>query len=279
MEFISRKVRVAETFIHYVSCGSGRPVVLVHGLTNNWEGHIPLSRVLSGQYRIIIPDMPGYGDSGRLARYDIPVMARLLAIFIQNIGIKPVSVIGLSMGGFITAEFVRTYPGLARTAVIMGPVLKDNRFRIQGLKIFFEIIKHIPRARSVVKRLVDTRVHAYMSAKYLNMYRFDRRLIDMYGLRGKHKMTEEAYADMGISVADYDLNRTLAVIRKPTLLLYGREDWISDFAYAKKTVMRHNPYLDMAVVPKAGHVVSLEKPSESARLIRKFFRKRLRVIH
>ncbi|MBI4058328.1 alpha/beta hydrolase [Candidatus Gottesmanbacteria bacterium] len=270
MNFTSKIVNIDHLHFHLVTGGTGKPVVLIHGLTNNWEGHIPLATALGKTFKVYIPDMPGYGDSGRLKRYNIEQMSKSLYALVQKLGIKPLAVMGLSMGGFIAADFAKSYTQATESAIIMGPVLRDKHRGVNAAKYFFKSTKIVPGGRTILKKIVETKSIAYLFAKYVNMYRFNKELIDKYGMNGKKKMTKDAYVEMGIAAAEYDFDATLRTIRTPTLLVYGREDKMSSFTYAQKFVLPGNPHLDLAVILEAGHIVSLEKPRETARAITSF---------
>jgi abhydrolase domain-containing protein 6 len=270
MDFMLRHIRVDGMRMHVASRGRGPVLVLLHGLANNWEGHIPLAMQLSNNYQVLIPDLPGYGYSGSLPRYSLQIMADALARLIVRFGMRPRAVIGLSMGGLITAEISRSYPDLARSAVIMGPVLGNRHIGVDLSKYVFMLARGIPGGRRALKKLVDAQSVTYFLARHMNMYRFDKLLIDTYGTHGKLLMTPNVYVDMSISVAEYDLDKTLAGTRVPTLLLYGQADKYSSPAYARESVLPYNSRLRLHVVPEAGHIVSLEKPVETATAIRSF---------
>lgn len=272
MHYTSKTVEVGETSIHLVSCGKGEPVILLHGLTNNWESQIPLASVLYKFCTVIMIDLPGYGDSGRLPRYNLSIMARYLELLISKLGIRPLSIVGLSMGGFVTAEFAKTFPHHTRSAVILGPVFKDKHLKIDMMKYALKTAGVLPAGRSIAKKLIETKYHAYFMAKYVNMHRFDKQLVDRYGRNGNKKMTKNAYIDMGIAVAEYDTERTITEIRLPTLLLYGKHDRISSSDYANRHILPKNPCLTLQVVEEAGHWVSIEKPEDTGEKIMSFFR-------
>lgn len=269
MTYFSEFVPIDGTPIHVVSWGKGRPIVLIHGLTNSWEGHIPIATHLSHTYRVIIPDLPGYGDSGRLPWYTIETMALYLSKLLRGIHVHPIAIAGLSMGGLVAAEFARAYPKQTKTAVIMGPLLNDKHRGINAAKYFFGFVSFIPGGRWMLKKIVDTGWIAYFFAKYVNMYRFDKHLIDRYGMRGKKMMSKDAYVEMGISAAEYDLEKTLLGLLIPTLLVYGSHDKMSRPSYARQ-VIGGKSHLRLAVIEKAGHIVSLEKSQETARAMTKF---------
>ncbi len=264
MNYISQTNQVGKTSLHSVTCGKGDTVILLHGLTNNWESHIPLASYLCKRYTVIMIDLPGYGDSSPLPKYSVSIMASCVRDFIETLGIRPVSVIGLSMGGFVTTECIRSFSELARTVVVIGPVFRDKQYQITMLKYALKSASVIPSGKTLCKKLVGTKRHAYFMAKYVNMYRFDKDLVDRYGRNGKKKMTKEAYIDMGISIAEYSMEQAIAQVRVPTLLLYGRHDKISAPEYALEHILSKNPMLRLAVVEEAGHWVSIEKPGETA---------------
>lgn len=96
--------------ISYRVTGNGYPVLLVHGFgeeANVWDDMVS---VLSKKYRLIIPDLPGSGNSELIADMSIEGMAETLQIILQAEKIKHCILIGHSMGGYITLAFADKYP-------------------------------------------------------------------------------------------------------------------------------------------------------------------------
>lgn len=270
MKFRSRYIDIDSTKIHLVECGKGKPLVLIHGLTSSWEVYIPIASMLSKYYRVFIPDLPGYGDSGRLPRYSPQIMAKYLHKLMVKLKIQPFAIIGFSASGIVAAEFAKTFPESTQAIVIMGPVLKSKHRGVHIAKYLLKSTGYVPFGRRALKKIVDTDFTSYFFAKHFNMYRFNKELIDTYGRNGKKKMTQDAYVDMGISAVEYNFDHTLSTTQKPTLLLYGREDKMSSHEYAREHVIPQNSFLTLSVIPEAGHIVSLEKPIESASAIMSF---------
>src|SRR5690606_8308695 len=97
-------LRVAEATIAYFDTGRGTPVVLVHGSASSrrqWRALIPL---LAGQYRVIAPDLHGYGESAGWTGPE-PMRAEdeaeIIAALARRIG-KPFHLVGHSYGGCIS---------------------------------------------------------------------------------------------------------------------------------------------------------------------------------
>ncbi|MBL7959304.1 alpha/beta hydrolase [bacterium] len=89
-------------FVHEI--GSGLPVVFIHGYPLNrrtWENQL----VLSDSYRILAPDLPGFGQSGYENGLSMEVYSDQIATLLDERKIKKAMVLGHSMGGYISLAF------------------------------------------------------------------------------------------------------------------------------------------------------------------------------
>ncbi|HKZ34620.1 MAG TPA: alpha/beta fold hydrolase [Patescibacteria group bacterium] len=271
-KYPSNTTQVFDIPIHYVKVGKGPILVFIHGWANNWEGWGPVIPYLEDDFTLYLLDLPGFGDSGDLAEYSIEKAAAYVEQFIQTLPSKPVGVIGLSMGSLVVAELGRNNPKITDSVILSGPIIKDHNLQMisQTLKYSLWFIRHIELSEIALKKIIETRVAAYAMSKYMNMYRFNRFLVDTYGMIGKKKMRRQAFTQMGISSASYNLNTVLEKYDLPALLLYGKEDKISSPLFAKKTLLPQNAHLQCIEIEEAGHVAPLEQPQKVAVAIRQF---------
>ncbi len=89
--------------------GKGRPVILIHGFgeeANVWDG---LVSHLQNRYQLIIPDLPGSGDSAMIPDMSIAGMAETIHAIVHEENIHTCTLIGHSMGGYITLAFAEKY--------------------------------------------------------------------------------------------------------------------------------------------------------------------------
>ena len=97
--------------IHYTLEGSGPALLFLHGYLESsliWKEFV--SR-FTADYRVICLDIPGHGSSGVLGPvHEMDEMARVAAAVLDAEGIDEVVVIGHSMGGYITMDFVHIFP-------------------------------------------------------------------------------------------------------------------------------------------------------------------------
>lgn len=97
----------------YLEAGppGGSPVVLLHGLGATSASMLPLVSGLAEGYRVIVPDLPGFGASDAWrARYDAPFFAGWLDGLLTELGVGRAVVAGNSLGGRIALEFALRYP-------------------------------------------------------------------------------------------------------------------------------------------------------------------------
>jgi pimeloyl-ACP methyl ester carboxylesterase len=98
--------------IVYLDGGSGTPVVLLHGFGANKDVWNTAAARLTPRFRVIVPDLPGFGESRARAggRYDAWSQARRLHAFLIALGVREHHIGGSSMGGLIATVYAAQYP-------------------------------------------------------------------------------------------------------------------------------------------------------------------------
>jgi pimeloyl-ACP methyl ester carboxylesterase len=104
----------------YTRCGSGEPLVLLHGLGSSRSAWQPLLPILAGRFDVIAVDLPGFGDSEPLPRDVEPnpaALAASVADMLTQLGVGPAHVAGNSLGGWIALELAAQWPVRSLTAL------------------------------------------------------------------------------------------------------------------------------------------------------------------
>lgn len=106
---MNKKLLYQDKKIHYRLNGNGQPVFLIHGFGE--DGQIWNHQVehLKNKFRIIVPDLPGSGKSAMIDDMSIEGMAEVIHAIIREEDIDTCSIIGHSMGGYITLAFMEEY--------------------------------------------------------------------------------------------------------------------------------------------------------------------------
>lgn len=107
-----RDAEVPGARMPYLDGGNGEPVLLLHGFGADKDNFTRVARHLTGAYRVIAPDLPGFGEASRdpKANHSMAAQAANVLAFIDRLGLDRVHIGGASMGGFIAAEFAARYP-------------------------------------------------------------------------------------------------------------------------------------------------------------------------
>ncbi len=267
------QINVNGVKINYVKTGDGPGLVLIHGLRNNWYGWGRLIPYLEKNFTLYVVDLPGFGCSGRLANYSIKIEADYVTAFIKLLKPYPIGIVGLSMGSSITAEVAKVIGQSLQGIVLTGPVLREGNTvpLLRSLKYLMKTMGSNRITTYLMKKIMDYRISSYTIGKYLSMHKFNKELIDEYGLEGGKQMHAKAYVQLGVSVSEYNLLETLVNYKYPVLLIYGKSDRASRPKIAQEKVVPASVSAACVIIEKAGHWVPVEQPEQTAQTIINFF--------
>ena len=248
-------------------------IVLVHGFTGAKENWLPVIGKLAARYRVIAPDLPGWGESERHAGGDYGAVAQVerLAVFLRALpkitGVEgpPALLAGHSMGGQIAGLLAARHPRrVDRLALISasGVRFQDNAF---GLAVLAGANPFAVDSRADLHRYLDT----VFATPPLVPWPFDKALV----LRRRRDAVFEQTVldDIGRGPDAFALQAELAAIRAPTLLLWGREDAVIDPSAMAIFQAGLNDSRSI-LLNGCGHMPMMEHAAETAAAIEDFLR-------
>jgi pimeloyl-ACP methyl ester carboxylesterase len=98
---------------------NGPPILLIHGITGNWRGFLPIMPSLTMRWHVYAVDLRGHGKSGnKTGHYTLQDYSRDLRTFIEKVIDRPTILFGHSLGGMIAAMLAADNPDIE--AVIIG---------------------------------------------------------------------------------------------------------------------------------------------------------------
>ncbi len=106
---MQKNLRVQNRKINYWIEGGGQPVMLVHGFAEDhrvWDYQV---EHLRKNFQLVIPDLPGSGISELLEETTMESMAEVIKAILDNESIQICTIVGHSMGGYITLAFAEKY--------------------------------------------------------------------------------------------------------------------------------------------------------------------------
>jgi 3-oxoadipate enol-lactonase len=242
--------------VHFTDVGSGRPtVVLLHAFPLRaamWDDQIA---ALSRQWRVVAPDLPGFGSSPppedpRDATIDD--YAAVVAGLVEHLGVGPVVVGGLSMGGYVTFALLRSRPEL-----VAAVVLADTRAGADSAEVAARRSAQQDQAEQAgTAELVETMLGTLLSDET----RAQRpEVVDRARALMAANPPEGWIAALAAMRGRPDATGELAAIEVPTLVVVGSEDDPSPPAEAR-AMAAAVAGARLEVVAGAGHLSNLEAP-------------------
>jgi 3-oxoadipate enol-lactonase len=256
------QIRIDGIQIVYTDVGAGPAVVLVHGYPFNrtlWNEQVA---ALSDRYRVIAPDMRGFGESDASSAATMNRMAADVASLMDALGIARAVVGGLSMGGYVTLAFQRHHPERVRALV-----LADTRPQADTEEGKQTRVQQAEKALSEgMAGIADAMLPKLLTPETVSKRpEVVKRIRDMM-LRTKPQGA--AAALLGMAQRD-DQTELLSGITLPTLIIVGREDAITP---VKDSEMMHSAISGsrLVVLEGAGHVSNIEQTAAFNEELSKF---------
>lgn len=253
------------------SRGSGRPVLLIHGLgatTYTWRYVAPS---LSARYQVIAVDLKGFGRASKPSdgRYSVLDQAHHLTELIGGLDLTDLTIVGHSFGGGVALAAIGnpSLAGRVRSLVLIDSMAYRQRFP------WFITLLRVPVLGPAGLRLLPKKaqVRLVLRTAYYRPSRITEAAVEAYAAplhaaSGRHALVETARA---ILPADADaVIEKYESIKHPTLILWGRHDAIVPLPIGER-LHRAIGGSRLMVIGDAGHLPHEETPARvSAELAR-----------
>jgi pimeloyl-ACP methyl ester carboxylesterase len=264
--------------VHYVDFGgTGRPIVLVHGLGGSHLNWLPVGRRLAAHGHVVALDLAGHGRTpwapGRTAHVDDN--RRLLGRFIETVAKAPAVLMGNSMGGFLSMAEAAAEPDKVAALVLVGPAVPNTKvlswhpavvalFAGYALPGIGAALMRWRYARGPEKLVRDTLRLCCVDASLvppdavLAHVELARERLGNGGRRGK-EFLEAQRSLMSALIRPRRFYRMVARIRAPGLIVQGGRDRLVRVA-AARVLARARPDWRFEMLEGVGHVPQLEAP-------------------
>lgn len=251
--------------VYYRVEGKGNTVFLVHGFGEKgtvWEEQIA---ALKDEFRLIIPDLPGTGNSGKVDDMSMEGLAAVLrALAEEEAPGDKIVVIGHSMGGYITLAFAEAYPQL-----------------LSGFGLFHSSALPDSEEKKATRRKAIGFIREHGSAAFFRQS--TPNLFAPATREEKPVLIDEFIDELGnfspeILVSYYeammerpDRTDVLKNAACPVLFILGQHDTAVPFEDGLKQVnLPKKSYIH--VLRQSGHMGMLEEPEKSNHILKDFLR-------
>ncbi|MEI4771705.1 alpha/beta hydrolase [Psychrobacillus sp. FJAT-51614] len=241
--------------------GQGEPVVLIHGLGSKKESWVNQYN-LSSNYRLIIPDLRGHGESEIYTDISIYNFAQDILSLLDSLDIKKAHFCGLSMGGLVVQEIYKQ-----KKECVLSMVLSNTFSYVPTFLGHLTVMKGIKKLQSTSSENYTT----YTAKKCL--YQKESTLID--AAKKMFLIRKKTYIDSSLSAIKSNYLPILPFVKVPTLIIGGKYDEINPLisSYITKGFM---PKAEVVIFDNCGHLPILEKKEEYNELLDRFFRRNRR---
>ena len=253
-----KEIRIADELRYvYLEGGQGEPLLLLHGFGANKDNFTPIARFLTPHYRLIIPDLIGFGHSSHPQDTDYapPVQAARLRALMQALGIKRIHLGGSSMGGQISLTYASLYPTdvvslwlLACGGVWSAPKSEHqqimetggrNRLMARTEEEYRQILPFVMDKPPYIPRFMLS----VMARERIQNFDLEQRIYDAH--------------------IAYEMEPHIAGLTTPTLIVWEKEDRTHNAA-AAEILHRLLPNSEVIILPGAGHLPMIEQPKRCA---------------
>ncbi len=258
--------------VNVIDMGEGPAVVFIHGLSGSWPNWLEQLPVFAQMHRVIAMDLPGFGHSP-MPREPITISAyaRILDDLLETLGVDAATLVGNSMGGFVSAELAIVCPRRVDRLALVSPAgISTVGYRayipsLHGLKRILasanagvaanaDTIARHPRSRALALSTLTShpvRLPAPLTAETL---------------RGAGK---PGFVEGVEALASYSIRRRLPEIACPTLIVWGDRDRIVPVRDAD-VYAEMIPDSRKVIFEDTGHLAMLERPAALNALLEEF---------
>src|SRR2546427_4327283 len=271
----SRTANVDGVQLHYLTAGSGPAVLLLHGYTQTSRMWRPIIPLLAKKFTVIVPDLPGIGDSGIPAdnKIDMITAAKQIHDLVRSLKIDKARVVGHDIGLMVAYAYAAQFPNETEKLAVMDAFLPG----VEGWEAVYDApnVWHFRFNGEYPEKLVQGRERTYFEY-FWNVFAAD----ETHSIpEAERKAYTAAYARPGRMRAAWayfaswpQLATEFAPLSKTKLtmpvLSIGGEKSLGNELGAQMKLVADN--VTVIVLPNTGHWILEEKPKETTNALVNF---------
>lgn len=242
-----------------------RALVMVHGFAVNKDTWVRMAAHLPEDLYLIIPDLPGHGDSGiaDAGAYTVESQAATLAGLMDELGIGQADIAGNSMGGAISAYFASRYPDRVRTLALFDPAGSTRYPSELDRALAAGTNPLVVRERGDFDALMDFVMEQRPFMPWPVIPVMEERAI------ARQSVNDEIFEALLRSAEQLEMSAILPAIAAPTLIVWGQKDRVlaPENAEVFAQGIRNST---VTLLDNVGHVPMMEVPKQSAHVWQEF---------
>lgn len=251
--------------MHVLTRGSGTPVLMLHGIFAEKDHWVDFARAMPKDARLIVPDLAGFGQSGRdpALPYDYAAQLRYLVEFMDAMGLHRVHVVGSSLGGTLGALLAARYPQRVASLAFMGSPhgLRSPQPSDMDQAIAAGLSPLVPRTEAEFDAMLAL---VFADPPFLPFpVKALARQQAVHQAPSNQKVWDAQVNDR------YLLDRVLPDVRTPVWALWGSHDRVFHVSGTDR-LRALQPEASIQVLDGVGHLPMMERPRASAHAYAQF---------
>ena len=237
-------VILQDQIVHYEVLGRGRPLIFLHGWVGSWRYWIPAMQAASISFRTYALDLWGFGDTAKVEEhYTLDQQVNLVDLFLQEMGIGKVALIGHGLGSIVAMMYAYRYKRFVDRVMVIG--LPDAQRTVNSR---LKTATPTELADWLVTRIAEG------EAARVEAPKADQRAI---------QSSLENLERVDIAMLSQDLNT-------PCLMVYGQNDPALDGTPSAEVLANLPEHVHQITFEQSGHFPMLEEQSKFNRLVADF---------
>lgn len=264
--------------VHYwiYNPGGSETVVMVHGFRGDHHGLEDIVAELPKNYRVIVPDLPGFGESREFSdKHDIEGYTHFLHEFMKKVTDQPPVLLGHSFGSIITTHYAAEHPTTITKLILINPIaspaLRGRKAIFSHLTVLYYWLGNKLPKKAGHKLLSSKAIVLTMSAllaktkdKTLRSKIHRGHLAHFSSFQSRRVVMESFKASVSHTATE-KADR----ITTPTLMIVGEIDDIAPLA-GQKQLQQKLTDSQLVIAPRVGHLIHHEAPDIAAQAIDAF---------
>ncbi len=243
--------------VAYLEGGQGETLLLLHGFGGNKDNFTRVARLLTPHYRVIVPDLTGFGESGHPAGADYRAQAQVqrLDTLMHALGVRRLHIGGNSMGGYIALTYAAEHRLDVASLWLLDPagIMQDTKSELA----------------QIITTKGENPLLIHNEDEFARMFDFvmsdppyvPRAMLDVMAREriNNFAMEQQIFKQ---TVTD-PINARVNGLTTPTLIVWGAKDRLIHVATAE-VLHKMMPRSQVIIMPDVGHVPMVERPAQSA---------------
>ncbi|OTG92472.1 2-hydroxy-6-oxo-2,4-heptadienoate hydrolase [Acinetobacter sp. ANC 4654] len=266
---IGKNIQCGDIVTNYHDVGNGEPILLLHGSgpgVSAWANWRLTIQSLQDQYRLIAPDLAGFGYSQfpENMQFSRKNWLKQIVDFLDAMGLEKVNVIGNSFGGSMALALAIHHPERVNKLVLMGSVgvpfeLTKGLDAVWGYTPSFENMQAIMKIFAYNQKLVGDEL---VQMRYIASTKEDTRAAYERMFPAPRQRWVEAMSHPEVDIRS---------IQHPTLMVHGRDDQVIPLS-TSLTMLNWIENSQLHIYSQCGHWTQIEHAKSFTQLVANFLK-------